>query len=205
MRVFDRDPGESSRAFEAWTVYRDLGAQRSLQKAAELYYGTTANVRQLQRWSKRFGWVERARAFDVEREMLRRSAVEEHLAAQADDHAAREARIAEKLLEVREVAAEQALSIARWPLSEQRIVKEDEDGNETTVVVMPARWTKATAAQLAGLAAGAVVGASLGVRKPEDEEEGELDLDDITEEELQTYLDLDEKIHSRARKRPGES
>jgi hypothetical protein len=25
MRIFDRDPNESTKAFEAWTIYRDLG------------------------------------------------------------------------------------------------------------------------------------------------------------------------------------
>src|SRR5919112_2203610 len=98
MRIFDREQGESTKAFEAWTIYRELGAQRSLHKTAELYYGSTANVRQLERWSSRFNWVERARASDVEREMLRRSAVEEYIAGQAEDFAEREGRIAEILL-----------------------------------------------------------------------------------------------------------
>ncbi len=197
MLAWERQEGESERAYQGFCVYRDLGPARSLAKVGQMLGKSTALM---ERWSVAHSWVDRVAALAARDEMLRREAVEEHLRAQADDHAAREVRIAEKLLEVREVAAEQALFIARWPLSEQRIVKEDEDGNATTVVVMPARWTKATAAQLAGLAAGVVAGS--GVRKPEDEE-GELDLDDITEEEIQTYLDLDEKIHNRARKRPG--
>ncbi|MDP9437445.1 MAG: hypothetical protein M3P49_01640 [Actinomycetota bacterium] len=201
MRVFDRDPDESSKAFEAWTVYRDLGAHRSLRKAAELYYGTAANVRQFQRWSKRFGWVERARAFDAEREMLRRGAVEEHLRAQAGDYAAREAAIQERILEIRELAAEQSLKILRWPLAEQRVAREDENGNPTEVVVVPAGWSKATASQLASLAAGGVAGT--GPPSREDDEE-DLDLDGISEEELIQYIALDEKIRARpGRRRPG--
>src|SRR5919112_3766219 len=140
MRIFDREQGESTKAFEAWSIYRDLGAQRSLHKTAELYYGTAANVRQLQRWSSRFNWVERARASDVEQEMLRRSAVEEYLASQAEDRAEREGRIAEILLTVREEAAKQALSMVSWPLGEERIIKEDDEGNEITLILMPARW-----------------------------------------------------------------
>ena len=30
MRLYDRETDESAKAFEAWTVYRDLGAERSL-------------------------------------------------------------------------------------------------------------------------------------------------------------------------------
>jgi hypothetical protein len=202
VRVFDRDADESSKAFEAWTVYRDLGAHRSLQKAAELYYGSTANVRQFQRWSKRFGWVERARAFDAEREMLRRGAVEEHLRAQAGDHAAREAAIQERILEIRELAAEQSLKILRWPLAEQRIAREDENGNPTEVVVAPAGWSKATAAQLASLAAGATAGT--GPPEAVREDEGfDPDLTDIPEEDLIHYIEVDEKLRGARSRRPG--
>ena len=175
MRIFDREQGESTKAFEAWAIYRELGAQRSLKKTAELYYGRTSNVRQLQRWSSRFNWVERARACDVEREMLRRSAVEEYLASQAENRAEREDRIAETLLVVREAAARQALSIVRWPLSEQRILQEDEDGNEITVILKPAKWSMNSALGLARLAAGAVPGLAP-VREDSDEADAGWDL-----------------------------
>jgi hypothetical protein len=201
MRIFDREPEESTKAFEAWTIYRDLGAQRSLQKTAELYYGSRSNVRQLQRWSSRFNWVERARASDVEREMLRRSAVEEYLTSQAEDHAEREGRIAEILLTVREEAARQALSMVRWPLSEQRIVQEDEDGNEITVIVTPSKWSKNSAIGMTRLAAGAVSG--LG---PEREDSGETDagwdLSVLSEAEIQTFLAISHKLVAQGRVNP---
>lgn len=202
MRIFDREPYETTKAFEAWTIYRELGAQRSLKKTAELYYGRTSNVRQLQRWSSRFNWVERARACDVEREMLRRSAVEEYLATQAEDHAEREGRIAEILLTVREEAAKQVLSIVRWPLSEQRILQEDEDGNEITVILMPAKWSMNTALGMARLAAGAVPGLAP-VREDSDEADAEWDLSALSEEEIQTFLALSQKICAQGKKQPG--
>jgi hypothetical protein len=201
VRIFDRDPNESTKAFEAWSIYRELGAQRSLKKTAELYYGSTSNVRQLQRWSSRFNWVARARASDVEREMLRRSAVEEYLASQAEDHAEREGRIAEILLTVREEAAKQALSIVRWPLSEQRILQEDEDGNEITVIVTPAKWSKNTAIGLARLAAGAVPSLAP-VREDSDEADAGWDLSALSEEEIQTFLAISQKLRPKGKKRP---
>jgi hypothetical protein len=201
MRIFDREQDESAKAFEAWTIYRELGAQRSLKKTAELYYGTAANVRQLQRWSSRFNWVERARASDVEREMLRRSAVDEYLASQAENRAEREGRIAEILLTVREEAAAQALSMVRWPLSEQRIVQEDEVGDAITVIVTPSKWSKNMAIGMARLAAGAVPGLA-----PEREDSGETDagwdLSVLSEAEIQTFLEISRKLVAQGRVNP---
>jgi hypothetical protein len=198
VRLYDRETDESAKAFEAWTVYRDLGAERSLQKASTLYYGSTANVRQFERWSKRFGWVERARAFDDEREMVRRSAIEDHLKAQAEDYAAREARIQERLLEIREQAAEQSLKILQWPLTEQYILREGKEGNKITYVLRPSRWSKATAVQLARLASNA----HTGTESPMEDEEGEYDLSALSEGELLTFLSIDEKIRTHSKKEP---
>ena len=198
MRLYDRETNESAKAFDAWTVYRDLGAERSLQKASEMYYGHGANVGQFERWSRRYGWVERARAFDVEREMIRRSAIEDHLKAQAENHAAREARIQERILEIREQAAEQSLKMLQYPLTEQHIVREDEEGNKITYVLRPSRWSMATAVQLARLASNAQTGAE----SPIEDEEGEYDLSALTREELLTFLSIDEKIRTRGKKAP---
>jgi|SRR5215213_5043044 len=202
MRIFDREQGESAKAFEAWTIYRELGAQRSLKKTAELYYGTAANVRQLERWSSRHSWVERARSSDVEQEMLRRSAVEEYLASQAENRAEREGRIAEILLRVREEAAMKALSMVSWPLGEERIIQQDEDGNEITVILTPARWSMNTAIGLARLAAGAVPGLAP-VREDSDEADAGWDLSALSKEEIEMFLALSEKIRPQVKKRPG--
>jgi hypothetical protein len=198
VRLYDRETDESAKAFEAWTVYRDLGAERSLQKASEMYYGHGANVGQFERWSRRYGWVERARAFDDEREMIRRSAIEDHLQSRAEDHAAREARIQERILEIREQAAEQSLRMLQYPLTEQHIVSEDEEGNKITYVLRPSRWSKATAVQLARLASNAQTDAE----SPKEDEEGEYDLSALTEEELLTFLSIDEKIRTHGKKEP---
>jgi hypothetical protein len=198
VRLYDREKDETAKAFAGWTVYRDLGAERSLQKASEMYYGHGGNVGQFERWSRRHGWVERARAFDVEREMIRRSAIEDHLKTQAEDHAAREARIQERILEIREQAAEQSLKMLHYPLTEQHILREDEEGNQITYVLRPSRWSKATAVQLAHLAAS---NAQTGAGSPI-EEEGEYDFSALTEGELLTFLSISEKVHIHGKKGP---
>jgi len=133
--------------------------------------------------------------------MLRRSAVEEYLASQAETRAEREARIAEKLLTVREEAAKQALAIVRWPLSEQRFLQEDEEGNEITVIVMPTKWSKSTAIGLARLAAGAVPGLAP-VREDSDEADAGWDLSALSLEEIQTFLALSQKIRPQGKRQP---
>jgi hypothetical protein len=196
LRAWERQPGETSRSYEAFCTYRDLGTARSLANVGEVLGKSKALM---ERWSAAHSWVDRVEALEARDEMLRREAVEEHLRAIAEDHASREVRIQEKLLEIRERAASQSAKILEWPLTEQRVIR-DEDGEDTTFIIMPVRWSKNTAIGLAQLAAGAVTGLS---EAREDETEAEYDLSEISEEEIQTYLDLDQKIRSKVRKRPA--
>jgi len=60
---WDRLPGESSKAYAHFCLYRDMGQERSLRKlAAEAK--TRSRLRQLQHWSSRWKWVERCRSYD---------------------------------------------------------------------------------------------------------------------------------------------
>jgi hypothetical protein len=59
---WDQQPTESSKAFERFALYRDMGAGRSLRKLArdlELNPSTLAEI------SKKYGWQERVGAFDA--------------------------------------------------------------------------------------------------------------------------------------------
>jgi len=57
---------ETGRAITAFAAYCALGSSRSLVKLAETYGKSTAYVRQLERWSSKSKWVERATAYDQE-------------------------------------------------------------------------------------------------------------------------------------------
>ncbi len=62
MNPWDQQPNESSKAFERFALYRDMGAGRSLRKLAkdlELNPSTLAEI------SKRHDWQERVTAFDA--------------------------------------------------------------------------------------------------------------------------------------------
>lgn len=65
---WERQPGEPSAAFEAFTVYRDLGADRSLAKAGQKLGKATHT---LERWSVRWQWVARAQAWETAQDRAR--------------------------------------------------------------------------------------------------------------------------------------
>ncbi len=62
MDAWDRSPEESPQAWQAFQVYRDTGAERSLAKTAD---AVGKSVALMERWSSRHDWVRRADAFDV--------------------------------------------------------------------------------------------------------------------------------------------
>jgi hypothetical protein len=64
-----RRDGESDKAFEAFALYRDLGPVRSAGTVAEELGKSRALI---ERWSSRWGWVERSGAWDDEADRLRR-------------------------------------------------------------------------------------------------------------------------------------
>lgn len=58
---WDRQDGETSKAYEAFCVYRDLGASRSVQATAN-ELGKSKTV--MDRWCSQWSWVKRAQAWD---------------------------------------------------------------------------------------------------------------------------------------------
>src|SRR6516165_9563848 len=93
LEPWEQQTGESSRAFGAFCVYRDLGPRRSLRAAAAAFYGRTAAAaeRQVDKWSRAFSWVERACAWDRHLDAEARRAQEEARREMVERHV-REAR-----------------------------------------------------------------------------------------------------------------
>jgi hypothetical protein len=75
---YDRQPEETPKAYAAFTVYRNMGATRSLERvAAEIYppeipQKPPRNISQIERWSSLWDWIDRCRDFDRDEELLRR-------------------------------------------------------------------------------------------------------------------------------------
>lgn len=65
---WDRREEETARAYHAFTTYLYLDTGRSLAKAAEVFYGPhkgAANVRQMEKWSAQWSWVQRVEAWEA--------------------------------------------------------------------------------------------------------------------------------------------
>lgn len=107
-RPWERQPRESEEAFYAFTLYRDMPPrERSLRRVADLidgHEGATRGPRRrhvpgrIKRWAERFAWVERALAWDEERDRLAREAETEAIRAMRERHAREAMALQEKAI-----------------------------------------------------------------------------------------------------------
>jgi hypothetical protein len=72
---WERLPNESPQAFQAFAIYRDMGAERSLAKVAQQ---TGKSKALMDRWSARDHWVMRADSWDVESDRVHRAYLVAH-------------------------------------------------------------------------------------------------------------------------------
>jgi hypothetical protein len=70
-QLWDKQEGETNKAYNAFLTYRDLGFLRSLKKATSNFYNienvrrTSAKLRQMQDWSRKNDWVARCADWDA--------------------------------------------------------------------------------------------------------------------------------------------
>lgn len=69
--LWERQHGETSKAYEAFCVYRDLGPNRSIAKAGQ---SLGKNKVTLEQWSRKYEWVKRVSAWDTEQDRVAREA-----------------------------------------------------------------------------------------------------------------------------------
>lgn len=81
---WERQPWDTPKEWAAFTVYRDLGQERSLVRTAEAL-GRTRQL--IADWSSRYNWVQRAGAWDAEQDRLRLVAQQREVVAMAQRHA----------------------------------------------------------------------------------------------------------------------
>ena len=89
---WEKQEHETSKAYAAFCTYRGMGTDRSLAKQAaavnsELAGSSlTAKVRQLTKWSSKYNWVARVKAYDVYLEAKERKKKESDIVKQAKNH-----------------------------------------------------------------------------------------------------------------------
>jgi len=140
-KPWEQRPRESNKAFAAATIYFQLGAARSLPRVSQEY---SRSVPLLKRWSRRWRWVRRARAWDAHMAAIQAEALEARRAETARTWAEREEALRERKYDLAMKMLAKAEAMAAFPLAQ---VSQGEDGK--TTVVKPAKWTFFSLARLA--------------------------------------------------------
>ena len=66
---WERQEGETAKAWEAFCIYRDMGIDRSLRKVVQTL---NKSLTQIGEWSSKYDWVKRVAAWDVEQDRIAR-------------------------------------------------------------------------------------------------------------------------------------
>ena len=66
---WERQDGETAKAFEAFAIYRDMGPDRSLRKVVQ---SLNKNLTTIAEWSSKYDWVNRVAAWDAEQDRIAR-------------------------------------------------------------------------------------------------------------------------------------
>lgn len=82
--LWERQPEETSKPFEAFCVYRDLGPGRSLAQVAEKLKKSGTLIG---RWSGAYDWVKRATAWDAEQDRIARKSQLDEIVKMRKRHA----------------------------------------------------------------------------------------------------------------------
>jgi hypothetical protein len=62
--IWERQKGETTKAYAAFCAYRDYGLDRSIQKVVKKYIEKPWSMPLLLRWSAKHNWIQRCVAFD---------------------------------------------------------------------------------------------------------------------------------------------
>jgi len=96
--IWERLPNESSKAYQAFCEYRDMGADRSIRKLAQAR-GKPTSTKWLCHWSAKHNWVERARAYDDYLEQEKRKEQEKAILEMVERHTKEAMALQQKALE----------------------------------------------------------------------------------------------------------
>ncbi len=109
MKEFEQLPKESAKAFEAFSIYLNLGAERSVA-AVGRKLGKSEGL--MERWASRFDWTGRVRAYEEHLALVEREATEALVRVKAAGWLKRQ----QELLEVEWAIHEECIAGAREAL-----------------------------------------------------------------------------------------
>lgn len=95
-KAWERQRGESQKAFEAFAIYRDMGPTRSLLKVTQKL---TKSETLIKRWSSKWNWVDRIQLYDAEMDRQQLLQQEEERKQMAERHAKQALLFQNKIIE----------------------------------------------------------------------------------------------------------
>jgi hypothetical protein len=152
--AWERLPGESLKAFNAFQTYLRLGQDRAIDLAHATAKGPQSSSKEKNQrasghwfaWAEQFDWVARAGAHDDHIARAEFEAREGHVRALAAEWADREAEIREGGYNLARTFLERCKQMLEFPLEETTDVFE-EGGRTIIRTVRPGNWNLATAAK----------------------------------------------------------
>lgn len=94
-KPWDRRQNETTKAYEAFCIYRDMGRERSLAKVSEKQQKSGSLIG---RWSREHGWVDRAAQWDDEQERIEREIAQKEQVKAIRDMRKRHADVAHAMI-----------------------------------------------------------------------------------------------------------
>jgi hypothetical protein len=133
-KPWEQRADEPTAAYEAFKVYRDLGARRSVDAVAAALGGHQEGTKRapghLKKWSSAHNWVERAIAYDAHQASLLQKGVDKATERQGREWAERRDRAYRDLADRWEKRLKQSDVIAAMPLVRQTV---ERDGQRVTI------------------------------------------------------------------------
>lgn len=154
VKPWERQEGESVQAFEAFTLYLEMGGERSLRAVGQKL-GKSSTL--IERWSATKRWVERAAAYDADLQQKAYTAAVSRARKMADRHIRTALQMQEKALlaleqiDPAEIRAKDMIAMIREALKLEResrsaiiadleaSIGQEEDGSaaEDVVIYLP--------------------------------------------------------------------
>lgn len=154
--LWEAQPGETSKAYEAFRVYRDLGVKRTQARVAEILemrinerHPTSSPSNNLAALSSKYRWVERVTAFDAYLDTILLGAQEEALRTASRRWVARADSIREREYELAMGLADKVAEMLEYPVKRVTRRVESKDGKRIYLTIIePARWDWKSAADI---------------------------------------------------------
>lgn len=146
--LWETQPGEGAKAYEAFRTYRDLGTNRTMRRAGEIL-GKSEST--LQDWSSRWRWTDRIRAYDAYLGAMLTAEAERQQREAAATWAGRQQVIREQEYALAQGLREKVEEMLKHPITRVRRVRKVVQGGRVVnliTLIEPADWSVGTMAPL---------------------------------------------------------